>query len=99
VVGPETPAKIWLDRNLGATQVATSATDWLAYGSLFQWGRAADGHQLINHTTATAATAQNSSTLTLSASDTAPDNLFIKAPSTPFDWRSPAGHSVGGGYQ
>jgi len=37
--------KIWLDRNLGASQVATSSTDALAYGDLYQWGRAADGHQ------------------------------------------------------
>ena len=37
--------KIWLDRNLGATQVATSSTDAAAYGDLYQWGRAAEGHQ------------------------------------------------------
>jgi uncharacterized protein (TIGR02145 family) len=37
--------KIWLDRNLGATQVATSSTDAAAYGDYFQWGRPADGHQ------------------------------------------------------
>jgi len=36
----------WLDRNLGATQVAVSSTDVAAYGDLYQWGRAADGHQL-----------------------------------------------------
>jgi hypothetical protein len=37
--------KIWMDRNLGASQVATSATDALAYGDLYQWGRGADGHE------------------------------------------------------
>jgi uncharacterized protein (TIGR02145 family) len=37
--------KIWLDRNLGATQVATSSTDAAAYGDYYQWGRPADGHQ------------------------------------------------------
>lgn len=37
--------KCWLDRNLGAAQVATSATDANAYGDLFQWGRSGDGHQ------------------------------------------------------
>jgi uncharacterized protein (TIGR02145 family) len=36
--------KIWLDRNLGASQVATSSTDAAAYGNLYQWGRAAEGH-------------------------------------------------------
>ena len=35
----------WLDRNLGASRVALSATDTKAYGDLYQWGRKADGHQ------------------------------------------------------
>jgi hypothetical protein len=39
--------KVWLDRNLGATQVATSSQDYLSYGHLYQWGRAADGHQVV----------------------------------------------------
>jgi len=38
--------KVWLDRNLGASQVATSPTDFNAYGDLYQWGRAGDGHQV-----------------------------------------------------
>lgn len=42
--------KIWLQQNLGATQVATSATDVASYGDLFQWGRWADGHQLRTST-------------------------------------------------
>ncbi|SMN17648.1 hypothetical protein CRYPA_1272 [uncultured Candidatus Thioglobus sp.] len=29
---------MWLDRNLGATQVAASSTDSAAYGDLYQWG-------------------------------------------------------------
>jgi uncharacterized protein (TIGR02145 family) len=37
--------RVWLDRNLGATQVATSSTDAAAYGAYYQWGRPADGHQ------------------------------------------------------
>jgi len=44
VVNPVT-GKMWLDRNLGATQVATSSTDAASYGDLYQWGRNADGHQ------------------------------------------------------
>lgn len=35
----------WMDKNLGATQVATSSTDAASYGDLYQWGRAADGHE------------------------------------------------------
>ncbi len=45
VVNPVT-GKVWLDRNLGATQVATSSSDALSYGDLYQWGRAADGHEI-----------------------------------------------------
>ncbi|MDD2634428.1 MAG: FISUMP domain-containing protein [Bacteroidales bacterium] len=41
-----TSGRIWMDRNLGATQVATSSTSEPAYGDLYQWGRATDGHQL-----------------------------------------------------
>ena len=38
-----TTGAIWMDRNLGASQVATSSTDAASYGDLYQWGRAADG--------------------------------------------------------
>jgi hypothetical protein len=39
--------RTWMDRNLGASQVATSSTDAAAYGDLYQWGRGGtDGHQL-----------------------------------------------------
>ena len=38
-------SRVWMDRNLGASQVATSTIDPLGIGSLFQWGRAAEGHQ------------------------------------------------------
>jgi uncharacterized protein (TIGR02145 family) len=34
-----------LDRNLGATRVATSVTDAAGYGDYYQWGRPEDGHQ------------------------------------------------------
>lgn len=40
----------WMDRNLGASQVAGSRTDTNAYGDLYQWGRAADGHEDRNST-------------------------------------------------
>lgn len=49
--------RIWMDRNLGASRVATSATDADAYGDMYQWGRGADGHQLrTSGTTPTLAT-------------------------------------------
>jgi hypothetical protein len=52
--------KCWLDRNLGATAVTSTARSAYAddaayilaesasFGDLFQWGRGADGHQLRN---------------------------------------------------
>ena len=71
-------SRIWMDRNLGATQVATSSTDVAAYGNLYQWGRAADGHQFRTSGT----------TSTLSITDTPGHANFILAPNTPFDWRN-----------
>lgn len=44
VINPTT-GHTWMDRNLGASRAATSSTDTEAYGDLYQWGRAADGHQ------------------------------------------------------
>jgi uncharacterized protein (TIGR02145 family) len=40
-----TTGKTWMDRNLGASQVATSSADVAAYGDLYQWGRCSDGHE------------------------------------------------------
>lgn len=40
--------RIWMDRNLGASRAATAFNDPEAYGDLYQWGRLADGHQIIN---------------------------------------------------
>ncbi len=44
VTNPET-GRIWMDRNLGASRVATSPVDPEGYGDRYQWGRPADGHQ------------------------------------------------------
>ena len=71
--------KIWMDRNLGATQVATSSTDANSYGDLYQWGRAADGHQLRN-------SANNNN---LSSTDQPAHGDFITVDNSPLDWRSP----------
>jgi len=37
--------KTWMDRNLGAMWVAISSKDAGAFGDLYQWGRASDGHE------------------------------------------------------
>jgi hypothetical protein len=57
VYNPST-GKIWMDRNLGASQVATSHTDASSYGLYYQWGRGNDGHQLL--TSGTTAILSNS---------------------------------------
>jgi len=89
--------KKWLDRNLGAQQAATAYNDWKAYGDLFQWGRPADGHQLITWTEANATyvdgqggTPVNGTTTVLATSDTPGHSNFIVFPdtSTTGDWRS-----------
>jgi len=69
----------WMDRNLGASRVATSQTDSDAYGDLYQWGRFTDGHQ-----------SRTSSTVnTNSDIDNPPHGDWITEPSNPYDWRTP----------
>ena len=46
-------AQVWVDRNLGASQVATSSTDPASYGDSYQWGRLADGYQIRTFATTT----------------------------------------------
>jgi uncharacterized protein (TIGR02145 family) len=71
--------KEWMDRNLGATQVATSSTDAASYGDYYQWGRGADGHQISNSGTTTI----------LSSTDVPANSLFITNGSGNYDWRNP----------
>lgn len=71
--------RVWIDRNLGASQVATSSTDADAYGDLYQWGRGTDGHEKRTSGTTT----------TLSSSDTPGHGDFIIIDYDPYDWRSP----------
>jgi hypothetical protein len=71
--------RIWMDRNLGATRVATSTKDVESYGDLYQWGRKSDGHQSRTSGVAN----------TLSNSDQPATMNFIISPDSPQDWRSP----------
>ena len=78
---------IWLNNNLGADYAnlnkasfnpagqATDFNDYHAYGSLFQWGRKPDGHELVNWTSSTAGTPVNGTTGTIS--DAPANALFI----------------------
>lgn len=74
--------RIWIDRNLGASRVALSSTDALAYGDYYQWGRPTDGHQrkyLTNN---------NSSGFTNTKSSTSvpPNDLWIVPTDGSNDW-------------
>jgi hypothetical protein len=71
--------KIWMDRNLGASQAATSSVDVNAYGDLYQWGRRSDGHQCRNSATTTI----------LSSTDQPVHGDFITNSAGNGDWRSP----------
>ncbi len=77
----ESAGQIWMDRNLGASQVATNAFyDVAAYGDLYQWGRYTDGHEKrISGTTST-----------VSSSDQPGHASFITVSwSSNYDWRWP----------
>jgi len=68
----------WMDRNLGATQVATSSTDAASLGNLYQWGRGNDGHE---------DRASLTGNILYTAGDSTHDR-FITNTVSPFDWRS-----------
>ena len=78
VINPAT-GRTWMDRNLGASQVATAVDDELAYGDLYQWGRFSDGHQC-----------RDSETTDILSNSPQPDHGdFIIVNNTPNDWLSP----------
>jgi hypothetical protein len=80
--------KTWLNNNLGAHYAntsmasfnpaaqATSSTDWKAYGSLFQWGRYSDGHELVNYSSSSAGSFVNASNIGTSSSTTPGSNFL-----------------------
>lgn len=87
---------VWLNNNLGANyanqnhsafnpvQQATITNDNLAYGSLFQWGRKADGHELIDRSSIP--TSGINGTTALASPDATPSHaLYIMSG---IDWRS-----------
>lgn len=72
--------KTWMDRNLGASRVATSDGDIHGIGDLYQWGRPRDGHEKR--------TSQRIFD-DLSESDIPGHGSFICVTEHPFDWRIP----------
>jgi len=80
---------IWMDRDLGAYQQATSSQDTASFGYLYQWGRFTDGHQC-----------RNSTTTTTNATSSTPndgnvwDEKFITEPNNPQDWLVPQDNTL-----
>ena len=93
IVSPNTGA-VWLNNNLGADyitvgnpnfnphQQAITSQDPHAYGSLWQWGRKADGHQLVTYPNQASGVAVSGETST--KADEPTNSLFIKSDN---DWR------------
>ena len=93
----------WLNQNLGAnyanfnhsafstTAKSTAFSDYNAYGSLYQWGRYSDGHELVNWSSSTSGTrVYNTTTSTFSTTDDPGHNIWIIGiPASNFDWRTP----------
>ena len=71
--------KTWMDRNLGASRVATSSNDSEAYGDLYQWGRNSDGHQSRTSDIANGPV----------TSGNEGSNFIINASNSPYDWLDP----------
>ncbi|MCI5125084.1 MAG: DUF1566 domain-containing protein [Candidatus Electrothrix sp. AR5] len=76
--------QVWMDRNLGATRVATSRTDEEAYGDLYQWGRLADGHEKRTSGTTTET----------SSSDVPGHGKFIISDNSNVNWRIPENYNL-----
>lgn len=57
---------IWLQQNLGSSQVATAMTDTNSYGDIYQWGRWNDGHEKRTSTTTSIPNPNNPSGITSS---------------------------------
>jgi uncharacterized protein (TIGR02145 family) len=68
---------VWMDRNLGATQVAASNEDADSYGDLYQWGRDSDGHE--SRTSATTAT-------TAASADAGHGDFILGGIETNYNW-------------
>jgi hypothetical protein len=97
IINSAATGRKWLDRNLGAPNAPSAYNDYANYGDLFQWGRLADGHQLINRTGPADAnmSAVNVGTTPypgpydLSPTDNPGHSKFILSPEYNSDWREP----------
>jgi len=84
-----TTGKIWMDRNLGASQVAISPSDAASFGSLYQWGRFSDGHQCR-----TSSTDNTLATTEVPNAGNPWDGKFILVPNPGNDWLTPQNNTL-----
>lgn len=73
--------KLWLDRNLGASEVCTSPDDAQCFGDYYQWGRYSDGHEKANSSTTTSRLDISNSPL-----DTNSSFVVLVSSTPPLDW-------------
>jgi hypothetical protein len=83
VTNPAT-GQTWMDRNLGASRVATSIDDVESFGDMYQWGRGTDGHQLR----------WSSTNPTLSNSEVPGHGEFIINTDFSLDWLTPQNNNL-----
>lgn len=85
--------RIWMDKNLGADRAATSPFDPRSFGSLYQWGRFSDGHQLVNRPDSGSHT-PGSSTTNQASNIPNPGNRFITTSSANnYNWYTNSNHN------
>lgn len=98
---------LWLTNNLGAEYAninssnfnvgnkANALNDELAYGSKFQWGRKADGHELITYSSSTSgARVTPATSSTVSGTSTPSHSNFITNNADPNDWLFPQDNTL-----
>ena len=84
-------SQTWMDRNLGATTVARAVNDCYAYGNLYQWGRANEGHEWRGSSTTTT---RATTPIPGSGSNTWDGKFFIDNGTNPSDWLQTADNNL-----
>ncbi len=105
IINSSVTGRKWLDRSLGAANAPTSLEDWANWGDVFQWGRKADGHQLLPHSgpfaiqTIGVGVIGSLDNPAYSSTDNPGHALFIHMntggeANDPYDWRKPQNENL-----
>ncbi len=87
----------WLDRNLGAANTPQSYSDWANYGDLFQFGRSADGHQIVTRTGPNDANVTGRASTTTPSSSDKPGHALLINNTDQQNWRIPSNDEMWNG--